>query len=98
MHSVLHDWSDDQCGEILARTKEAMKPGYSKLLLNENVILSTNASWRVTALDLSLFALLGARERAEKDWRSLIEGAGLKICRIWSPANGMESLIECEIA
>lgn len=74
-----------------------MKPRYSKLLINEHVILSTGASWRVTALDLTIFALTGSKERSEEDWRQLIEGVGLKICKICSPVNGIESLIECEL-
>jgi hypothetical protein len=97
MHSVLHDWPDDKCCEILSRVKEAMKPGYSKLLINEHVILSTGASWRVTALDMTLLALTGTKERAEPDWRELIEGVGLKVCKIWTPVDGIESLIECEL-
>ena len=97
MHSVLHDWPDDKCHEILTRTKDAMKPGYSKLLINENVIMSTGASWKVTGLDLTLFAIMGARERSEEDWRRLIVAAGLQVCKIWSPVSGTESLIECEL-
>lgn len=97
MHHVLHDWPDDQSREILTQVKDAMKPAYSKLLINEHVILSTGASWRVTSLDVTLFTLAGAKERSEYDWRQLIEGVGLRICKIWSPVNGAESLIECEL-
>ncbi|KAI9163892.1 O-methyltransferase mpaG [Paramyrothecium foliicola] len=43
MHSVLHDWPDKVCDGILTRVKEAMRPGYSKLLINENVIPTTGA-------------------------------------------------------
>lgn len=75
-----------------------MKPGYSKLLVNENVIPSTGAHWQVTGLDLMIYALMGAKERSEREWHDLLEGAGLKICKIWNAANGIESLIECEVA
>lgn len=98
LHSVLHDWSDEKCQQILARVTAAMKPGYSKLLVNENVVSSTGAHWQVTGLDVMIYALLGSKERSEAEWRGLLEGAGLKICKIWNAINGVESLIECELA
>ncbi|KAH7191600.1 S-adenosyl-L-methionine-dependent methyltransferase [Fusarium oxysporum] len=98
MHSVLHDWSDDTCLKILAQVKAAMKPGYSKLLINENVIPNTGAQWEATALDIMMLTLLASRERTQENWEKLLGGAGLKIRNIWTVANGVESLIECELA
>ena len=98
MHSVLHDWPDETGAKILARIKEAMKPGYSRLLINENVIPPEKAHWEITALDMMMLTLLGSAERTESDWRRLIEDvAGLKILKIWSAANGVEKVIECEL-
>ncbi|KAI1214680.1 S-adenosyl-L-methionine-dependent methyltransferase [Annulohypoxylon truncatum] len=98
MHSVLHDWPDVEALKILARVKEAMKPGYSKVLINENVIPPRNATWEATGLDILMMTLLASRERTEQDWRHLLGEAGLKITKIWTVANGVESLIECELA
>lgn len=100
MHSVLHDWPDDVCARILARVAAAMTPGYSRLLINENVIPGTGADWQATALDLMVLALLSSRERTETDWRRLLAAAGLRVVKIWSTdrQNGVESLIECELA
>ncbi|CAI4214094.1 unnamed protein product [Parascedosporium putredinis] len=98
MHSCLHDWPDDVCGSILARIKAAMKPGYSKLLINENVIPSTGAYWETSALDMVMLTLFCSTERTETDWYNLLEKqAGLKIVKIWSGGKGVESLIECEL-
>ncbi|KAB5555037.1 S-adenosyl-L-methionine-dependent methyltransferase [Coniochaeta sp. 2T2.1] len=33
MHSIMHDWPDDVCQQILGQLAKAMKPGYSKLLI-----------------------------------------------------------------
>lgn len=100
MHSVLHDWPDEVCASILARVAAAMRPGYSRLLINENVIPGTGADWQATALDLMVLSLLSSRERTEVDWRKLLKGAGLRVVKIWSTdkQNGVESLIECELA
>lgn len=38
LHSVLHDWGDDDCVKILEQLKPAMKPGYSSLLINEIIM------------------------------------------------------------
>lgn len=76
-----------------------MKPGYSKLLINENVIPTRGAWWESSALDLTMLALLSSRERTEADWYDLIEKkVGLKIVNIWSGGRGSESLIEVELS
>jgi hypothetical protein len=100
MHSVLHDWPDDVCASILTRVREAMRPGYSKLLINENVIPSTGADWQATALDLVMMSLLSAKERTQVDWEKLLAQNGFVIRKIWNTKklNGVESLIECELA
>ncbi|KAH7156717.1 zinc finger protein-domain-containing protein [Dactylonectria macrodidyma] len=97
MHSVLHDWNDETCLKILNTIMEAMKPGYSKLLINENVIPETGAQWEATALDIMMLTLLASRERTRENWETLLGKAGLKIVKVWTVANGVESLIECEL-
>ena len=98
MHHILHDYPDDRCVEIIKQLKGAMKPGYSKLLINEHVIPPTGADWESTYLDLYMAVLFSARERTEDDWRQLLEGrCGLRICTFWDPGHGVEGIIECEI-
>ncbi|KAH8817518.1 o-methyltransferase [Xylogone sp. PMI_703] len=98
MHSVLHDWPDEKCTQILQILKAAMKPGESRLLLHENVIPDVNADWQTTALDIIMMAMVSSKERGESEWRQLIEAAGLKVLKIWRFSSTAESLIECELA
>lgn len=98
MHSVLHDWTDGDCLKILKNIVPAMKAGYSKILINENVIPATNAYWETTSLDIIMMADFASTERTAGDWKSLVESAGLRITKIWSAQRGVESLIECELA
>lgn len=98
MHSVLHDWNDETCLKILTTVMAAMKPGYSKLLINENVIPETGAQWEATALDIMMLTLLASRERTRENWETLLGKAGLEIVSVWTVANGVESLIECELS
>ncbi|GLB03880.1 hypothetical protein AtubIFM57258_009127 [Aspergillus tubingensis] len=97
MHSVLHDWPDDVCGQILSNLIPAMKPGYSKLLINEYVVPSLDAHFETTSLDMIMMSIASG-ERTEKHWTTLIESAGLKVVKIWTVEKGVESLIECELA
>jgi len=99
MHSVLHDWTDDVCEKILQQIVGAMKPGYSKLLINENVIPNKGADWQATALDMMMMTLFASKERTLSEWRQLLETPklGLKIVNIWSSKHSQESLIECEL-
>lgn len=75
-----------------------MTPGYSKLLINENVVPDTGAHWQATSLDLVMMIDLAAKERTGQQWHQLIKPAGLKISKIWTPLNSAESVIECELA
>ncbi|KAF5548953.1 O-methyltransferase [Fusarium mexicanum] len=100
MHSILHDWPDDVCRKILARLTEAMKPGYSKLLIFECVIPRTGAYWEATAGDILMMTQLSALERTEDNWYQLIEGSGLnlRIVKFWKcGVANVENLIECEL-
>ncbi|MBE3048702.1 hypothetical protein IMZ48_40630 [Candidatus Bathyarchaeota archaeon] len=98
MHKVCHDWHDEVAVEILARIKEAMRPGYSRLLINENVIPGEKAHWEDTGLDMMMMTLLTSRERTQANWEKLVqEMAGLRIVKIYTKMNG-ESIVECELA
>ena len=57
----MHDWSDAKCGEILSRVREAMTPGYSKLLLNEFVIPAKKAPLYPSLLDINMMCLLNGK-------------------------------------
>jgi hypothetical protein len=98
LHHILHDWPDERCVEIVSQIKGAMKPGYSRLLVNEHVIPSMGASWEATYLDIYMMLLFGAKERTEEDWLALLEGkCGLRVLKMWNPGNGVEGIIECEV-
>lgn len=94
MHSVLHDWPDETCVQILTNLKAAMTPGYSKLLINENVVPDTGAHPETTGLDFNMMTI-GSCERTRRHWIRLLETAGLKVLKVWTISRGVESLIEC---
>ncbi|KAI1342877.1 putative O-methyltransferase [Xylariaceae sp. FL0016] len=97
MKMVLHDWPDAACQDILSKLKPALKPGYSKILINEVVVPEQGATWFEAGVDLLMMWVHSGRERREGDWRALIEGAGLKLVNIWSCGQAPEKLIEVEL-
>lgn len=62
LHSVLHDWDDASCVKILRNIVTAMQPGYSKVLINENVVPDVGAVWSITSMDWLMMALGAVRE------------------------------------
>ncbi|KAJ5182715.1 O-methyltransferase [Penicillium capsulatum] len=97
-HSICHDWSDEDSIRIMKNLVPALKPGYSRVLLNEIVINEEKPTLAGTSMDMMMLAHLGVRERTEGDWKNLLEQAGLKIVKIYTYPGVAESLIEAELA
>lgn len=95
-HFILHDWPDADAIKIAKRVRDAMKPGYSRFLIHEHVVPPMGQDYEQTALDLIMMTNFGAKERSPAQWSELLEkNAGLKIVKIWTPINGIESVVEC---
>lgn len=97
LHSVLHDWSDPYARKILANTKDAMKPGYSKLLVNDNVMSSFHPPAQITTVDMMMMVKVAAMERNSAQFHSLLESVGFKVVKIWESASAVTSIIEAEV-
>ena len=72
MRYILHDWPDAECRTILGHLKDAMEPGYSKILIHERAVADREASRQPTALDIHMLALFSTQERTEREWRALL--------------------------
>ncbi|RYP75358.1 hypothetical protein DL771_002454 [Monosporascus sp. 5C6A] len=88
MRSVLHDWPDEQCRQILGHLKDAMEPGYSRILISDCVVADEQAAWQHISLDLFMMAQVSAQERTEREWYALIESCGLKVAGIYNKGGG----------
>jgi hypothetical protein len=97
IHSVLHDWSDDKCHQILRHLKDAMTRRFSRILIDDTVIAEKNADMLETGSDLLMMASCGGKERSENQWRELVESVqGLKVKRVVKyPGAG---IVECVLA
>ncbi|KAL8902670.1 MAG: hypothetical protein Q9207_004472 [Kuettlingeria erythrocarpa] len=97
LRNILHDWPTVESISILKNVAAAMTPGYSKLLLNEFVIPDQGADIVGAQVDFTMMCALGAEERSEKQWRQMLEEAGLRIVKVWTRAQEAESIIEAEL-
>lgn len=98
MHGVLHDWSDEPARKILEMQKEALKPGYSTLLVHEHVVADTMAHPQATAYDLTMMVKVAGQERTEARWRDLLRSSGYDVVKIWRSPLAAQSIIEAELA
>ncbi|KAE8143758.1 putative O-methyltransferase [Aspergillus pseudotamarii] len=98
LHSILHDWGDDDGVKILENLVPALEKGYSRVLLNEIVVNEDKPTLAATNMDMMMLAHFAVRERTEADWRNILAKAGLKVVNIYNYPGVAESLIEAELA
>ncbi|KAK5065110.1 hypothetical protein LTR84_000946 [Exophiala bonariae] len=94
---ILHDWPEDKCRAILSHLRNAMKLGYSEILINKNVLPGTAAPWQQTSLVWTMMAMLASQERTRSQWSQMLMAVGLKIVDIYSIDPTSESLIEATL-
>lgn len=96
MHFVLHDWPDDKCRHILRNLMTAMKPDYSKIILNESVLPDTDCPSFLAAGDINMMSIMGGKKRTEGQWEELLRSVDLHVAKIWKSPNprNEEAVIE----
>lgn len=95
MRKIMHDWTDGHCTTILGHLRDAMKPGYSTLLINDIVVPERDCQLRTASLDLIMLTVCAGKQRTKKEWHALVEGVkGLQIVKIWPLEESGESVIE----
>ncbi|KAE8150972.1 S-adenosyl-L-methionine-dependent methyltransferase [Aspergillus avenaceus] len=77
MHWILHDWRDEQARDILQNIVAAMEPGYSRLIINDQIIPDRDCDFATACIGIMMMLQVGALERTEKQWRGLLTSVGL---------------------
>ncbi|KAL4869529.1 hypothetical protein BDV12DRAFT_208378 [Aspergillus spectabilis] len=94
-HHIFHDWSDEYCLKILEKVVSAMTRGYSKLLVHEMIVLEQGAPQFQAQLDMTMMAFNSGMERTRRQWRKLLEKAGLQVVEFWDPVDeGGDGIVE----
>lgn len=97
LHSILHNWNEEDSIKILVQLKSAMKSGYSRVLISDIAVSDEHPTPGSTTMDLLMMTQCSSLERTEAQWKNLIERAGLKLCHIYNHPEAPESLIEAEL-
>ncbi|KAJ6780479.1 hypothetical protein PWT90_08423 [Aphanocladium album] len=87
MHRCLHDWPDADCIVILQHLAAAMTPDISRLLISEIVMPRGRVDIQTAWSDVNMLTF-GGIERSEKQWRDLLDSAGLKVLQMHGDAGG----------
>ena len=95
--NILHNWADPVCRTILKHLRDAMVPGYSRLIVANMVMADENVPLRHSGLDIAMLFLHSGSQRSEVEWRHLLEGSGFKVIRIWLPPGDGDGIIEAEV-
>jgi hypothetical protein len=77
LSAIIHDWDDERATAILHTIRAAAKRG-ARLLIAETVVPPGNEPEGAKWLDLLMLVIADGRERTEREWRALLEGAGVE--------------------
>ncbi|RAQ56991.1 sterigmatocystin 8-O-methyltransferase [Aspergillus flavus] len=75
LRSILHDYPDAACVEILSNIVTAMDPSKSRILLDEMImpdLLAQDSQRFMNQIDMTVVLTLNGKERSPKEWNSLI--------------------------
>jgi orsellinic acid C2-O-methyltransferase len=85
LKSVLHDWNDDAALDILRNCRRAMAP-HAKLLVIERIapehFSGSLDDQDIARSDLNMLVATGGRERTERQYRSMLDAAELRMTRL----------------
>jgi hypothetical protein len=81
LKSILHDWPDDRCVDILRVCARSLRPGGAVLVVET---LLGRAGFEVEAAfsDINMLVMPGGRERTEQEYAALFAVAGLHLTRV----------------
>lgn len=92
MCSVLHDWTDAQCTQILRHSKEALEPG-GRLHIVE-MIVPDGDEWHPSKWsDVGMMVLTGGKERTHAEFSSLLKASGYELQSVRAIPNSYFSVI-----
>jgi 2-polyprenyl-3-methyl-5-hydroxy-6-metoxy-1,4-benzoquinol methylase len=79
MKSILHDWPNDNCVQILKNCRKVLKPGNRVIILDSLIDRrSPYYNFQLT-VDFIMIAFVSARERTVEDFEKLFEASGFKL-------------------
>jgi len=88
---VIHDWNDAQSRQILSNCARALRPR-GRVVLIETLLPDDGRPSDAPLMDLNMLVLLPERERTTRQYRELLQAAGLHLDRVIETASPMQIL------
>jgi hypothetical protein len=92
LKSILHDWPDQRCIEILRTCRRGLRPG-GVVLVVEQILGHPGYERDAAFSDLNMLVMPGGRERTEQGYAALFAAAGLRLDRVIDTPSPM-SIVE----
>lgn len=84
LKSIIHDWSDEEAGQILKNCRKAMHEN-SKLILIEPIMPERVEEFSLAVeMDLGMLLVLNGRERSALEFKNLFAEAGFELTQVKS--------------
>lgn len=102
MRRVLHDWNDERCVAILSHLRDAMAANTSsdapsRVLIADTILpvsVPVGATDGFAYWQDIIMAMIGGKERTEREFASLLDRAGLKLHKVWRAADSLHGIVE----
>ena len=94
LHNVLLDWNDEDALVILRHIKDAMTPGYSKLLVHDMLMPRFGFNRLQTSVDMQIWVMTSGRVRTEDEFEQIFHKAGLRVVKVDSHPLSATSIVE----
>jgi hypothetical protein len=78
---ILHDWDDESSRRILRTIATAAAPG-ARILIVEGVVPPGDQPHLTKAIDLTMLGMVTGKERSEREYRELLDSAGITLDRV----------------
>ncbi|MFI5706988.1 methyltransferase [Kribbella sp. NPDC051620] len=91
LKSILHDWPDDRCVDILRVCARSLNPGGSVLVI-ETILDRPGQEAQAAFSDINMLVMPGGRERTADQYAALFAAAGLHQTRVIDTPSRMSIL------
>lgn len=81
LKSILHDWPDDRCIEILRTCRRSLLPG-GVVLVVEALLGRAGHEVETAFSDLNMMVVPGGQERTQEEYAALFSAADLRLARV----------------
>ncbi|MFB6250740.1 MAG: methyltransferase [Halobellus sp.] len=90
---VLHNWNDEECGQLLSNITEAAPPD-GRIFIMEAIVPGPEANHYAKRLDIDMMVHTGGRERTVTEHETLLDSAGWELVERWDPDGSPISVLE----